>query len=317
MVARTSLGVDKALTRFAILNKNPEGVYIADMVLPKIGVMGRTGKLYTVNSGFRFASPSQGLKRLGGSAFKRFSMGVAQSDVYNLEEYGNGFPVDDIDAEFAGDDSVNLREAAAILAVEQFQIEREREAAALLFSGSVITQTAALGAGDRWDDAGVDPRANVETAVQTIQLATGLPRARVSLLVGQQVADKLVRNDALMQFFRAGNPGVTMASLPQVASAMGIREVIVGGAVANSAVEGQTASNGYIWGKSACFFYREESPIPMAPRGTGFTFHRSGYDLKVERYREEPRAEIVLASALEDRVITAANTAYLFTTAVN
>ena len=99
MVARTSLGVDKALTRFAILNKNPEGVYIADMVLPKIGVMGRTGKLYTVNSGFRFASPSQGLKRLGGSAFKRFSMGVAQSDVYNLEEYGNEFPVDDIDAE--------------------------------------------------------------------------------------------------------------------------------------------------------------------------------------------------------------------------
>jgi hypothetical protein len=79
MVARTSLGVDKALTRFAILNRNPEGVYIADMVLPKIGVMGRTGKLYTVNSGFRFASPSQGLKRLGGSAFKRFSMGVAQS----------------------------------------------------------------------------------------------------------------------------------------------------------------------------------------------------------------------------------------------
>jgi len=317
MVARTSLGVDKALTRFAILNRNPDGVYIADMVMPRIPVAGRTGKLYTINDGFRFASPSQGLKRLGGSAFKRFSLGVAQSDVYSLEEYGNEFPVDDVDAEFAGDDSVDLREAAALMAVEQFQIEREREAAALLFSGSVITTGATLGASSRWDDAGVDPRASIETAVQSIQLRSGLPRSRVSLLIGQLVADKLVRNDALMQFYRAGNPGITTASLPQVAQSLGVREVIVGGAIANSAVDGQTASNGFIWGKSALLFYREESPQPQAPRGTGFTFYRKGYELKVERYREEPRAEIVLASALEDRVVTSVATAYLIQTAVN
>ena len=317
MVARTSLGIDKALTRFAILNRNPDDVFIADLVMPKIGVAGRTGKLYTVAEGFRFASPSQGLKRGSGAAFRRYSMNISNSSVYNLEEYGNEFPVDDIDAEFAGDDSVNLREAAAIMAVQQFQIEREREAAALMFSGSVITQTAALGAGSRWDDVGVDPRANIETAIQTIQKATGLPRAALSLCVGQEVADKLVRNDALMQFFRAGNPGVTMATLPQLASALGLKEVIVGGAVANSAKEGQTASNGYIWGKSALIFYREQSPMPMAPRGTGFTFHRSGYDLKIERYREEPRSEIVLASALEDRVVTAASTGYLFTTVIS
>jgi hypothetical protein len=55
----------------------------------------------------------------------------------------------------------------------------------------------------------------------------------------------------------------------------------------------------------------------MMPRGCGFTFQHRDMGLQVERYREEPRTDIVLASALEDRVVTSAASAYLFTTVID
>lgn len=318
MTARASLGVDKVLSNFAILNRNPDDVFIADKVLPPIGVSGRVGKLYTVANGFRFSSPLHTLKRGSGAAFRRFTLDVRNTSVYSLEEYGAEFPVDDVDAEFAKDDEVMLREAATTMAVQQLQIEREREAEALLTNSSVITQGATLSSGSRWDDSGIDPRATIETGAQTIQKATGIPRRLLSLVTGQEAIDKLMRNDALLQFFRTSIPGITMLTEAQIAQALGIKEVIAGGAVANSANEGQSASNAYIWGKDATLCFIEKNPQPMAPRGTGFTFyHRSRGPVQVERYREEPRSEIVLASSLEDRVLTAAASAYLIQTAVN
>ena len=158
----------------------------------------------------------------------------------------------------------------------------------------------------------------MDTACQTIQKATGLPRRFLSMTMGQEVFDDLIINDALLQFFRSSMPGITRLSEQQLAQALNLKEVIVGGAVANNAVEGQTVSGGYIWGKDALVHFVEPNPQRMSQRGTAFTFYsRSRGPVRVERYREEPRKEIVLASSLEDRVLTAANTAYLFKTAVN
>lgn len=309
---------DRALTQFAVLNRNPEGVYIADLIMPPIPVSGRTGSFNSISNGFRFASPTQGLKRAGGAQFNRLALNLTKTSAYTLEEWGIEAPVDDVDKTFASDDEVSLNEAATALATEELMIERERDAAALMNSASIITQTSALASGVRWDKSGVDPRPNIDTAAETVQKAVGVPQERLSLQINQETFNFLRRNDALMQFFRAGNPGQTTMNRDQLAMALGLKEVIVGGAIGNSAKQGQTESNAYIWGKSALIFYREETPIsPMMPRGCGFTFHHKDMGLQVERYREEPRTDIVLASALEDRVVTSADSAYLFTTVID
>ena len=317
MVTRTNY-IDRALTKFATLNRNPEGIFIADTVMPPIPVSGRTGSFNSISNGLRFASPTQSLRRASGAAFNRLNLNLTKTSAYTLEEWGIEAPVDDVDADFAADDEVSLREAATALALEDLMIERERDAAALLFSASVITQTSALASGSRWDDTGVDPRASVETAVETIQKAVGLPREMLSVLIGAEVFHKLQRSDALMQFFRATAPGTTFMTREQLAQALGLKEVFVGGAVANSAKQGQTASGAYLWGKSALVFYREASPVTqMRTRGVGFTFSHRKRGLQVERYRQEPRAEIVCASALEDRAVTNASAGYLFTTVIS
>ena len=323
---RSSLGIDKALTRFATMSRNPLGAYAWSKVFPSIAVTGRTGKFYSFSNGFRRADMD--LKRGSGSAFKRFTTDVSLTDAYTLEESGAEFPVDDVDAQFAADDSVSLREAATSLATAELMIDLEREMAGFMVAGT-ITQNETLGAGSRWSDSGVDPRDDIRDWSQVIQKAHGVPRSQLSLLINRETADVLTENEALMQFFRSQLPGVTSMTEMQLAQSLRVKEVIVSDAVANSAAEGLTATNGYVLGKSAVLYYREENPVPMNPRGFGFCFQSRqrvrpdgrggavGGPFAVERYREEPRSEVVLASVLQDMAITNATAAYLGLTVIS
>lgn len=326
MTARTSLGIDKALTRFAEMSRNPLEAYAWSKVFPTIRVSGRTGKFYSFSNGFRRSA--ENLKRGSGSAFKRFTTDVSLTDAYTLEESGAEFPVDDVDAQFAADDSVMLREAAAALATAELMIDLEREMAGFMVSGT-ITQNETLAAGARWDDSGIDPRDDIKDWAQTIQKSHGIPRGMLSLLINRETADVLAESDALMQFFRTSNPGLNSMNDAQIAQALRIKEVIVSDAVANTAEEGLTATNGYVFGKSAVLLYRETNPVPMRPRGFGFTLQarerrrsdgRGGQvtgPFAIERYREEPRSEVVLASVLQDMAVTNATAAYLGLTVIN
>jgi hypothetical protein len=319
MVARTNLGVDRLLTQFAQFKRNSMSAFVADRVLPPAAVSGQTGKFYSIANGFGFASPGFGIERGSGASFRRVDMSPSQVSAYALKESGLEVPVDDVDANIAADDGLALREAASELALHYTMIERERDAFDnLLFNASVITQTSALAGGDRWDVDGSDPRSNVHTAAETIEQAMGIPQEMLSLVVNPQGARALMKNAALLQFFRSASPGTTMLNQAQLAAALGIRNVIIASAVENTAKEGQTASKGYIAGKSALFCYIDEAPTALRPQGIGATFQKRGRPQgQIERYREEPRNEIVLCSFMEDRVVTNAEAGYLFTTVVS
>jgi len=298
--------------------RNESTSFVADRVLPPAMVNSRTGKFYTIGDGFSFASPGHGIVRTSGAAFNRLTMDVSQTSAYTLKEYGLEAPVDDVDASYAAADQVSLREGTTELAWNASMIERERDAAALLFNASVITQTSALSGASRWDNSASDPRDQALLAGQTVQKSIGIPRRKLSCLMGAEVFDQVVKNGALLQYFQSQVPGTTFLTEQQLAQALGVAEVIVGDAVGNSAEEGQTASNAYIWGKSCLFFYVVPNPRPMAPHGIGATFQMRGRPQgRVERYREEPRLEIVLPTWNEDRVVTTAAAGYLFTTVVS
>jgi hypothetical protein len=319
MVARTNLGVDRLLTQLAQRARNQMSAFAADRVLPPVQVSGQTGKFYTVANGFGFASPGFGINRASGASFQRLDMSVSQTSAYALKESGLEVPVDDVDANIAADDQLALREAAAELALHNVMIERERDAFDnLLFNASVITQTSALSGSDRWDADGSDPRDQVHLAAETIEQAIGVPQEMLSLVLNPQGARALMKNAALLQFFRSAAPGTTMLNQQQLAAALGIRNVIIASAVENTAKEGQTASKGYVAGKSGLFCYIEQSPTALRPQGLGATFQKRGRPQgQIERYREEPRNEIVLASFMEDRVVTNAEAGYLYTTVVS
>ena len=321
MPNRSSLGVDRILSRYTRLLQNDKTSFVADRVLPQAVVNHPRGKYYSVTPGFGYAAPGYGLLRQSGSDFRRVTTDVSQTDLYDLAEYGIEAPVDDIDAVFAGSDALDLRQAATQIAFNDAMIQRERDCASLLFNSSSTFSsfTAAVATADRWNQSTASPLTQADIAAESIRAQTGHPRSEITLLVGAGCWRYLRAATALTDFYKNVVAGKTHLDEATVASALGIKEVIVGNAVGNSAAEGLTASNADLWDEDQALFYvKVDNPRALAPHGIGATFTMSGRQPgRVERYREEPRKEIVLVSWLEARVVTTPGAGYLFTNVLN
>ena len=316
MPTRSSLGVDRILSRYTLLLKNQNTSFIGDKVLPTATVNHPRGTYYSITPGFSYAAPGHGLLRNSGASFRRVTTDVSQVSAYDLKEYGIEAPVDDVDREFAGSDALDLRQAATEIAWNTAMIQRERDFASLLFNATTFTNyTVALSGNDQWNHGSSNPLTQADLAAEKIRQAAGVPRNEISLLVGAGLWKLLRKHDALTDFFKYTQNGATHLSEAVVAQALGIKEIIVGNAVGNSAAEGATATNADLWSNDyALFFQKVYNPRPFSPHGIGATFSMSGRQAgRVERYREEPRSEVVLCSWVEDRVVTSPACGYLFT----
>jgi len=318
MTTRSSLGVDRVLSRYTQLLMNQRSMFKADMALPSAPVASQTGRYFQVTPGFGYASPGTGLLRNSGGSFRRVTTDVNQVDLYNLREYGLEAPVDDVNREFSAEEGLDLRMAATEIAWNGAMIERERNFAALMFNVTTFAGfTAGLLPADQWDNAAADPLNQADIAVESIRQNTGVPRSEISLLVGAKVWEALRKSPALTDFYKNVIAGAKILDEAQIASVLGIREIIVGNAVANNSAEGLASSVEDIWGKFALFYHKVDAPRAMSGHGVGANFTMRGRQAgRVERYREEPRSEIVLTSWLEDPVITTPQAGYLFETVV-
>jgi len=319
MANRANLGVDRILSRYTLLLKNRPNMFVADRALPATVVNHPRGKFYTVDPGMSYAAPGDGLLRTSGTDFRRITTDVSQTSLFELKEYGIEAPVDDIDREFAGSDALDLRQAATEIAWNAAMIQRERDFAALLFNtGTFAGYTAALAGVARWDNAASAPMDQADIAAESVRQQTGVPRSELSLLVGAKVWEALRKNAALTEFYKYVQAGATHLDESTVASALGIKEIIVGNAVGNSAVEGAAKTMANLWGKFALFYHKVDAPKALTPHGIGACFSMAGRQPgRVERFREEPRSEIMLVSWLEDRVVTSPAAGYLFDTVVS
>lgn len=316
MPTRSSLGVDRILSRYSLLLKNQNTSFIGDKVLPTATVNHPRGKYYSVTPGFSYAAPGHGLLRNSGASFRRVSTDVSQVDAFDLKEYGIEAPVDDVDREFAGSDALDLRQAATEIAWNTAMIQRERDYASLLFNATTFGgATAALSGSTQWNHGSSNPLDQADEAAEKVRTAVGVPRSELSLLVGAGLWKILRKHPKLTDYFKYTQSGATHLSSEVVATALGIKEIIVGNAVGNTAVEGQAAVNADLWSNDfALFFQKVENPRPFSPHGIGATFSMAGRQAgRIERYREEPRSEIVLASWVEDRVVTSPTCGYLYT----
>tara|TARA_R110000824_G_scaffold188769_5_gene370070 strand:+ start:29 stop:988 length:960 start_codon:yes stop_codon:yes gene_type:complete len=313
MAQRSNLGVDRILSRFTRFLANERNQFVADSVLPTAQVRARSGKFYNLDGGFGYASPGYGLLRTSGADFRRITPDPTQVSAYEVKEYGLEGSVDDVDRELAGADALDLREAATLQTWNRAMLEREKDYAALMFNETTFSgRMTTLSGGTRWSTATGVPLDDVDTAANGIRQATGVPSSELTLLCGSEVWDSLRKNANLLDAFKYTTTGATFLAEQQVANALGIREIIVGRGVENTANEGITEVKADIWGDYALLYHKVDSPRPLAPHGLGATFALAGRAAgQVERYREEPRTEVVLVSWVEDRVITTAGAGWL------
>lgn len=166
----------------------------------------------------------------------------------------------------------------------------------------------------QWNDAASTPIEDVRAWCTEVELLT-MGAARPNVLgLGQQVWDKLADHPDLVDRLKYG--GQLQGSLAKVtpdmvAALLGLEEIVVMGAVENTANEGAAASASYIAGKQAVLLYRNTAPGIESVTGVKtFTWSRyignpSGWRIKT--YRDENiESDIVeMQSAFTHKLVAA------------
>lgn len=147
-----------------------------------------------------------------------------------------------------------LRARAARVATNKVQLGREIRAANLLFSAGNYAAgykatLAGTGAGGQWSATDSDPVLTVR------QAADGMLVRPNALVVGYQVLPYLWRNDLLTKALGGSAGAGRMATNDEIAQALGVEKIIVGGGLYQTSKKGQTLTTAAIWGKHAALLY--------------------------------------------------------------
>jgi len=277
MLVQQDVVVDPALSNVSI--KYTNDTFIADMVLPIVKVSKQTGKYYVYDKANLRVDKTN---RAAGSAANEIDFGVSPSGTYACDDHAlKGFVVDEVQdqAEAALNPLIDETETVT----EKLMLDREVNAATLLTSTANLTQNTTLSGTSQWSDySNSDPIGDVRTARTTIHQNTF--KKPNTLILGKQVFDILVEHPAIIERIKYSQLGVVTEEL--LARVFQVEKVLVGEAGSNTAVEGQTDSLSYVWGKNAIVAYI--SPVvrlKMLTLGVTFTYSQR----LVKRWRDEDR----------------------------
>jgi hypothetical protein len=309
---------DVMLQRYARLLGPSLGSFICDDIFPSVDVSTKTGKFYNVDGGFASASPGHDMVIADGQASPlRISTSVSKVDGWEVDANGLGVQISKTSEAYAQGNGLNLRQANTAVLARECMINRERAAAAIAFSGTVFAgKTAALAGADRFDNAASDPISTAQTARDTVIKNSGeVPDVAI---MGYEVYKALRQHPLILEYCSRTSSRVGLLTNEDLARALDVETIYVGKAVANTAVEGQTASNAYIWGKSLLFAKLRTSPSPMTPQSCLQRWRFQGSsDGAVRRWEPTPYVEQIDMTWNDQFAAPTTDLGYLFTTVVS
>ncbi len=257
--------VDPVLTNLSVAWTNEE--YINKELFPRLVVPKKQGIYYQFDkAGLRV----EDAKRTGQSRAARVDYNLTKKSYGPLTERALEEPIEwDIRDTYPS--PMSAMTDATMNVTEKLEVSEEKELADILLDTAQVTQNTTLSGTSQWSDfANSDPRGDIQTGMDTVQGAA--IRQPNVLAMGYQVFAKLRLHPDLLGSLASTTIKVLTVEL--LASLLGVDEVLVGKAMYNSAVEGQTDALGYIWGKNAILMYRTKTP--------GIKQITAGYNLVLE-----------------------------------
>lgn len=245
MIVQQDVVVDPALGNVSI--KYTNDTFIADMVAPAIKVNKQTGKYYVYDKANLRVDPTV---RAAGSGANEVDFGLSTVAFACDDHALKSFVADEIQdqADAALNPLVDETEALT----EKLMLDREKTLATMLADTAQVTQNTTLSGTSQWSDySNSDPIADVRTARTTIHAATF--KKPNTLILGKQVFDMLAEHPQIIERIKYSQLGVVTSEL--LARIFQVERVLVGEAGSNTAVEGQTDSLSYVWGKHAVVCY--------------------------------------------------------------
>lgn len=297
---------DPLLTDLSLRYSNDN--LIADKIFPSLPVKKRTGVYFKYDkSNLKAAKTARtGLSRANRADYATSKVNYGPLTERSLEI---GIEKDVLDQY---QDPLEPRSDAANAVTEMVLLEREVDLAADLFSTAKITQNVTLSGTSQWSDyANSSPFTDFQTAISTI-LKNGIVRPN-TLVLGQEVWDKLKNHPDLLERIKYTQVATLTEDL--LASLIGVKQVVIGTAVQNTAADGQTDSVSYVWGKSAILMYVTDAPaLRSVTLGYHFTLDGGRY---IDRWSEQwNKGEYVRFNDYYDREFVAIEAGYLIKNAV-
>ena len=308
-MAQLNAIIDKLLTGVSSMVK-VEGT-MAELLMPSIMVKQKTGKLAKYGHGhLRIERSITG----GRGKYRRVEPIVRSNVGYSVESHG-------LEALVTEDDYANVElpydaEADEVIGLQSHLIvEKEKVLADALANTATMTLNVTLSGTSQFSDYdNSDPISRFKTARAEVKEGCGLPPD--TAWMSWEVWNVMRFHPQLLELFKYVKGGALDDS--QLAEAFGVRRVLVGSAVYNSAKEGQTDDLAAIWGKHLWF-----GVIPQAAQvrqtSLGYTIGLSGRrSRRVYKYgvNNPPNSTGILCDDSYDFLLSNVNAAYLIKDAV-
>ena len=305
----TTLRRDLQATAMEYAAETAQGMFIADRVCPACTVEQQAAE-YPVWLRENFLDIADGSRTEDG-AYNRISSRLGSLN-YATEEYGFEQSLDDRKrARWAS--LLDWEQQATRSEVHRLLLARERRAAAVVNDSSTFT---AVSADTIWSThASAVPLTDIGTGLTALELRTGLPRSLISVIMPQGdfincVSCTQVRD--LLKYTFNSNDGIQphLVTPAQLATILGVKEVLVGMGGYNTANEGLTASISAIWTAGHVTLAYLASPGDPIDAMSAFRTMRwrddTPEDIVVETYRDNKvRADVVRVREEADEVATA------------
>jgi hypothetical protein len=269
-----------------MLGADQEG-FIAGKLLPEFPVELQSAQYPIIKKGAFLKI--QDTKRAMGAGYSRDDYNW-DFDNYATEEHGRESVLDDrkkkLYARYFDLEVVGTRRAT-----DQILRAKEARVAALLFSTTYITQTADVST--QWNTiASAAPQSDVETAKTAMRAASGLiPNVGAC---SKKVFDTIMLCASIKDMLKYTNPvelGGYEVKRRLLAQILGLDEVLVAGAMKDTADEGLTTVLADIWDDEYFGLYRVyggmDLEVPCVGRTFRWTAEQPAGTLVTEAYREE------------------------------
>jgi len=246
--------------------------FIADRVFPNVPVTNQSDRYFTFKKGNWFRTEAK--KRApstetAGSGFDLDSTPNYFADVFGLHK--------DIDDQLRSnqDAPLNLDAAATEFVTRGLVLKREKDWATKFFTTSVWTGSTTgsdITPGTLWSAAGSTPIEDIRAQLIAVKKKTGFRPNK--FVMGEEVWQILQDHPDLLERIKYTQKGVVTTDL--LAALLELDEVLIGGAIENTAEEGDTDVLSFIFGKNALLVYAAPRPSLLMPSG-GYTFSWTGY----------------------------------------
>ena len=296
--ALSQVHIDRALTNVLISFMNQATSYVWQRAVPQVPIANRSAKYHEFDKADLLRVQAQ--FRAEGAAAARSGWAVSNSTT-TTERVALAHQIPDpirANADFDYD------RAATEFIASQMMLKVENKFNSAMFKTSTWTGSSTAGdltASPTWDDASATPIEDIRLQVQSLQEANAVANGTFTLILGAQTFNKLLDHPDIIDRIKYGQtPGSpAMANEGILAQLFGVRQVLVGKATENVAIEEVAASMDFVLEqKKALLISTPVSAAPFVP-SAAYTFVWNDGDKAngvegVKRYRDDKYESDVL-----------------------